>query len=344
MIDEASSRPFVSVLMPCRNEESFLGPCLDSVLAGDYPQDRLEILVLDGKSEDGTGAILDRYVDRHPVIRRVENPDRISAAAMNRGLREARGEIIVRLDVHASYPPDYISRCVQRLVESGADCVGGMRRTEPRSPGLLAAAVVAAESDWFGVGNAHYRFRVKQPRPVDTVFAPCYRRSLFERVGPFREDLDRSEDIELHRRLLRSGGRILLFPDIVSTYFTRSDFLLNLRHRWKDGIWAVRPLFLSRSASVSLRHLAPLFFVLGLACGAGWIWIDPERGHLGALVFCSAYLAANLLASLRSAFRKRDPRLLPVLPVVFFGIHASYGLGSLIGFLQGMFFRPRGKS
>jgi glycosyltransferase involved in cell wall biosynthesis len=147
----------VSVVIPVRNERAFIACCLDSVLANDYPAGRLEILAVDGMSDDGTRDILADYASRHPALRLLDNPARITPAALNRGIREARGELVVRLDAHARLAPDYISQCVAWAESSGADNVGGRMRTLPRGSGLVAEAIALALGHPFGVGNSAFR-------------------------------------------------------------------------------------------------------------------------------------------------------------------------------------------
>jgi glycosyltransferase involved in cell wall biosynthesis len=149
--------PRVTVLVPCRNEERYIGACLESILATSYPLDRLEILVIDGRSSDRTRAIVQQYVNRDAFIRLVDNPRRIVPTALNAGIRLATGDIVVRMDAHVVYPASYITRLVTALQESGADNVGGRLVTVPSGEGAIARAIAIALSHPLGVGNAHYR-------------------------------------------------------------------------------------------------------------------------------------------------------------------------------------------
>jgi glycosyltransferase involved in cell wall biosynthesis len=277
----------VSVVIPVRNERAFIACCLDSVLANDYPAGRLEILAVDGMSDDGTRDILADYASRHPALRLLDNPARITPAALNRGIREARGELVVRLDAHARLAPDYISQCVAWAESSGADNVGGRMRTLPRGSGLVAEAIALALGHPFGVGNSAFRTNAAPrtnaaaprtnaaaPRWVDTVFGGCYRRGILERVGEFNERLPRGQDLEFNLRLKRAGGRTLLVPSIRCDYFARCDPRSFLRHNWTNGVWAIRPFAASEIVPVRPRHLVPLGLVLALS-GALAIWLAP---------------------------------------------------------------------
>jgi len=217
------SVPTVSVIIPCREEQAHIGACLRSVLANDYPQDRIEILVVDGMSRDGTPAIVAEVAQEHATVKLLENPQRTVPAALNRGLREARGEIIMRMDAHALYPRDYISGLVAWLLSSGADNVGGVCVTVPANRTATARAIALALSHPFGVGDAQHRVGVQEARWVDTVPFGCYRRSSFDRVGGFDEELVRNQDVEFNHRLIRRGGRVLLVPGIKSYYYARGS-------------------------------------------------------------------------------------------------------------------------
>ena len=197
--------PEVSVIVPCRNEVKYIAACLDSVLANDYPKERLEVLVVDGMSEDGTRAVVERYARTCPFIRLVDNPRRVTPAALNLGIASARGSAIMIMGAHAAYPSGYISELVTWLRHSGADAVGGRCVTRPGRESVTGRAIAAAVSHPFGIGNSHFRTGAAEPRWVDTVPFGCYRRDVFERVGVFDEELVRNQDDEFNHRILRQG-------------------------------------------------------------------------------------------------------------------------------------------
>jgi lipopolysaccharide/colanic/teichoic acid biosynthesis glycosyltransferase len=343
----AAGAPFVSVVIPVRNERDFLAACLDSVLANDYPAGRVEILAIDGASNDGSRAILDAYAARFPRLRILDNPQATTPAALNLGIAASRGEIFLRLDAHARLAQDYISQCVDWLAISGADNVGGAMRTLPRGTGLVAEAVALALSHPFGVGGSAFRTRPKKPCWTDTVFGGCYRREVFERVGGFNERLPRGQDMEFNLRLKRAGGRTLLVPSIRCDYFARSGLGSFLRHNWTNGVWAIRPFFESAIVPVRPRHLAPLGFVLALATAAAPAASSAYAGTAGLarlsssgagpwplLILLALYGTAAAGAAIDIARREHDARLVAVLPGIFCGLHLAYGLGSLWGLLS----------
>ena len=327
------SAPFVSVVIPCRNEARFIGACLDSILGNDYPKDRLEVLVVDGMSQDGTSEIVKEYAKRYSCIRLLDNPKRITPAALNIGIARSSGEIIMRMDVHARVGTTYISRCVQALEDYRADNVGGIMRTHPRQETPIAKAIASSLSHPFGVGNSYFRISSKEPRWVDTIFGGCYRREVFDKVGLFNEGLARGQDLEFNLRLRKAGGRTLLVPDIVSYYYARSDMKSFWQHNWKNGVWAILPFLYSTIMPVRWRHLVPLAFVLGLLGSVVVATVHPAGlWVLGGIA--GTYAIGNVAASVQVTLREKDVRYLVAMPVVFASLHVAYGLGSLWGLVK----------
>ena len=331
-----TERPFLSVVIPCWNEARFVAAFLDSVLANDYPADRTEILLVDGMSDDGTREIVQEYAAREPRLRMVDNPGHRKPVALNRGILQARGDIIIRLDVHAVYENDYLRRCVQGLLaHPAADNVGGTRRAQPRDDKLMSRAVSLANTHPLAAGNARYRVGASTsgPRWVDTVFGGCYRREVFDRIGLFDERLTRTQDLEFNQRLRAAGGKILLIPDIVCTYYPRGDFHEFVSWTFQSGYWPFRASRMIGRWIGSWRNFVPLSFVAGLAGGAA---LAPRstlvRRVTGAVV--GTYGGLVLIASARVASRQRDPRLMLAMPIVFVATHVVYGAGSIVGIVD----------
>ena len=327
--------PFTSIIIPCRNEERFIGSCLDSIIANDYPKEKLEVLAVDGMSEDGTRAVIESYGGQFPWIRLIENRRKITPVALNIGIKNAKGEIIIWMSAHNRYEKGYISRCVESLNKYGADNVGGIMTTLPRIDNFTGRAIVASLSHRFGVGNSYFRVQTDEPKWVDTVFGGCYRREVFERIGLFNENLVRGQDMEFNLRLKKVGGKTLLVPDIVSYYYARSDIKSFWKHNFTNGVWAILPFLYSPIMPVSWRHLVPLIFITGLLGSTllGFVW-TPFL-YLFLIIICS-YALANLGASFQIALQKRNVKYFVVMPFVFGALHFSYGLGSLWGFLKAL--------
>jgi glycosyltransferase involved in cell wall biosynthesis len=327
MVTVPESRPLVSVAIPCRNEREYIAACLDSVLAGDYPRDRLEILVADGQSDDGTRDILAQYVARYSCITLIENLKRTTPAALNAAIRSASGSVVVRMDAHVLYPSDYIRRLVDALEETGADNVGGVLQTIPADTTPAARAIAIGLSHPFGVGNSHFRTGAPERREVDTVPFGCYRREVFERIGLFDEELIRNQDDELNFRLIRHGGRVLLVPEVSCRYFARRSFRHLSRMYYQYGYF--KPLVARKVGRVmTVRQLVPSILLTALIGSGG---LSPWVPGAGAGFACIAALYGGFVLACSAFAAGADVRCGVALTAVFPILHFSYGFGFLRG-------------
>lgn len=324
--------PVASVVVACRNERSHIAPCLDSLVRGQYPLDRLDIVVVDGMSSDGTREIVREYSTRFPCVQLVDNPRLVTPVAFNAGIRAARGEVVAIVGAHATYDPSYLLELVRHLLDYGADEVGAVATYLPRRDTVLSRAIVVALSHPFGAGaNAAYKIGATKPQWVDTVSSGCYRRDVFDRIGFFDERLLHSQDIEFNGRLRRAGGKILLVPSARITYYARSELRDFLAHTFRNGLWVILPLLQTSESGMSWRHFVPVVFVLALLCGSvSW----PLLGTLPILLVTIPYVMASALASVGVVFRRLQPEYLLTLPPVFAALHLTYGLGSLWGIVR----------
>ncbi len=199
--------PIVTVIVPCRNEEKHIGRCLESILANDYPKERLEILVLEGMSEDRTREIVAGYSARHPIIRQVDNPQKHIPAAMNLGIQNARGATIIKMDAHSTFQRNHISLCVAYQEEYGAENVGGVCKMMPGANTAMARAIVLGLGSRFGSGNANVKVGVEKPTWSDTAAFGCFKKELFSRLGLFDERLLSSSDLDMNLRIRARGRR-----------------------------------------------------------------------------------------------------------------------------------------
>jgi cellulose synthase/poly-beta-1,6-N-acetylglucosamine synthase-like glycosyltransferase len=325
------SKPFVSIIIPCRNEAGFISACVESLDGNDYPKDRLEVLVVDGMSDDGTGAVLETLAKRYPYLRVLSNPRKTVPVAMNLGIAAAQGEIVMRIDAHYEYAANYISRLVDCLEENNADNVGGCLVMRPANKSALARAIAVGVSHPFGIGNAYYRIGASQPIQVDTVPFGCYRRDVFERIGVFDEEMTRNQDIELNRRLVRHGGKILLVPDIVLYGHARDSLRKLARMYFQYGYF--NPLVIRKSRGrITSRQIVTPTFALSLMIGAVLApWLSIARWFLAAVL--GAYALPLVGYSTATAVKHGIGCGLWML-VVFPTLHLSHGLGFLKGFLD----------
>lgn len=336
-----TSSPYVSIIIPCRNEAKGIRSCLESVVKSAYPKEQLELLVVDGRSDDKTRDIIDEFSSKYSWVRLLDNAQRMTPAALNIGIQSARGKVLIRMDAHTVYPADYVPKLVEWLERSGADNVGGVCITRPASDTPKAHAIAVGLSHPWGVGNSHFRIGVTAPKWVDHVPFGCYRREVFDKIGIFDERLIRNQDDELNHRLIRHGGRILLVPEIVS-YYTARDSLKKLWVMYYQyGYYkplAVRML----GTVVTLRQLVPTAFVGYLAVTA----VLAPWSHLMAL-FCGigvvAYLTVDLIIGVSVAF-KQGVRCGLWSALVFPILHVSYGVGYLKGIMDFLILRKQGAS
>jgi cellulose synthase/poly-beta-1,6-N-acetylglucosamine synthase-like glycosyltransferase len=318
----------VSIVIPCRQEEKFIGKCLDSIIDNCYPQDELEVLVVDGMSDDGTREIVHEYSNKYTWIKLIDNPEKIIPAALNIGIRNALGDIIIRMDAHNIYGKDYIAKCVKYLNEYNVDNVGGVWHTLPGNNTAVAEAIALGLSNQFGVGNAYYRIGLKESRLVDTVPFGCYRRKMFDVIGLYDETMIRNEDDELNTRLIKNGGKILLVPEIVSYYYARDTLKKLWEMCFQYGYF--KPLVIRKVGSVfTWRQIMPALFMAGMLIFLLLSFISgPFRWSFMTIV--ALYLALNLFYSLKISLAK-GLKYFPILPLVFFALHTGYGTGYLKG-------------
>ncbi len=340
--------PFVSVLLPIRNEAATIQRCLEAVMAQDYPSDRMEVLVLDGMSTDATRGILQQWMTvqtKFPLYL-VDNPAHMVPAALNIGIAKAKGDIIVRVDGHCEIAPDFISGCVKHLQAGHADGVGGVVETVGET--WLSRSIAVAMSSSFGVGGSTFRTNQGKQRYIDSVPFPAYPKETIRRVGLYDEGMYCNEDDEYNYRLRALGMKLLLAGDIKSRYYCRASFISLWRQYFKYGLWKVRVLQ-KHPHQMTLRQFVPPAFVLALLASALLaisILLFPVTYHLSAISYSLSpsalllsaiipllYIIVNLFACLYTGF-KRGWEYLPLLPFIYAILHISYGSGFLFGLIK----------
>jgi glycosyltransferase involved in cell wall biosynthesis len=323
--------PFVSIVMPVRNEADYIESNLTALLDQEYPADRIEVIVADGRSTDGTPEVVAAFAANHPSIRLIDNPGKIVSAGLNRAVGLARGEVIVRLDGHCEYPKDYVRKVVSLLERTGAANAGGV--LVPMGSSYVQRAICAAYSSPAGIGGAALRARPDSAdvREVDAVHGGCWRRETLNAAGLFDEEMVRNQDDELSFRIRKAGGRILQAAAIRVRYAVRDSWRKLFLQFAQYGYWKVR-LIRKHPRQASLRHFAPALFVLlllssgALAPFSGWARrIGLSTAALYLLVSGTAALAAALRSSIS---------LWPGIVVAFLMMHVGYGWGFLLGALR----------
>ncbi len=318
--------PSVTIIVPCRNERAHIEAAVMSMLAQVDVPGPLEVIVADGESDDGTRTILDRIAANDARLRVINNPKRVVSPGLNAAIRAAQGDIIIRMDTHSIYAPDYVAQCVVALQASGAQNVGGPARTRAESYFQQANAI--AYHSPFSVGGARFH-DVNYEGWVDTVTYGCWRKSTLLDLGLFDDALVRNQDDEFNLRLTRSGGRIWQTPNIKSWYFPRDTLIKLFRQYMQYGYWKVRVIQKHRIPA-SIRHLVPGGFVAAVLLLAG---LSPffSAAFLGLKVLVSTYLAVNAVVSVLSCRQMTRWKYIPIMPMVFGAYHLGYGWGFLRG-------------
>ncbi len=334
-----NKQPFVSVIIPCRNEEDYIHILLNNILEQDYPENNFEVLVMDGLSDDKTPAIVEEYSKKYPKIQYYENTQKIVPFALNRGIKLAKGEVIVRMDAHSEYPNDYLSKLVHYLYDLNADNVGGRCITLPAKDTLPARLIAEASSNSFGIGDSQFRLKNTEIKEVDTVPFGCYKREVFNRIGVFDEELVRNQDDEFNARLINKGGTIYLIPFVKINYYARKSIPKMIKMFFQYGYF--KPLVNKKVRKpATLRQFVPLLFTLYLffliaSAFVGFNWF------LIFLIPFLLYLLLSLIVSFKVSMRRKQIEFLFLLPGVFFLIHISYGWGYLKGIFKYLIFRSK---
>ncbi len=343
-----SELPSITVVMPIRNEGRFIERSLGSVLAQDYPADKLDVLVIDGQSDDDTRERVRTLASQHPAIsvELLDNPGRIVPTGLNLAIPQAQGELIARVDGHCELACGYLRAAVEELERcrgqgTPADGIGGPIDTVAETD--TARVIAAAMSSPFGVGGSAFRVGVDEPRWVDTVAFPVYTRGALERAGLYDEELVRNQDDEYNYRLRSRGGQVLLSPRLRSTYTSRSTLRRLWRQYFQYGFWKVRVLQ-KHPRQMQPRQFVPPLFVGGLlltamlALSSLVVQAPAWLGTTGTVLFAfaaGAYLLANLGASLWTLRRASLPVSgLLRLPLAFACLHLGYGSGFLVGLVR----------
>lgn len=326
----------LSVIVPIYQEEKYISKCIDSMLSQDYPKNDLEIILVDGMSKDRTREIVATYTAKYPFIRMIDNPERIAPCAMNRGIKEAKGDVIIRLDAHVYYPKNYFSLLVEKLNElPGAENVGALCNTLPVNDSITAQGIAAVLSSSFGMGNSHFRVGADKEMEVDTVPFGCFHRSIFDKVGLYDEELVRNQDDELNARIIKAGGKIYLIPQLVCEYYARDTAKKVYKMFYQYGVF--KPLVNKKLGSpATVRQFFPLFFVLGLLVGPVVCLFLP--------VLWWAYFAVIMLwFILATSFSLKDSKNLKRILTqnwIYFVVHFGYGWGYIVGIYKILFHRP----
>lgn len=325
---ENNKYPLVSLLVAVHNEADYIKGCLQSIIDQDYPKEYLEVIILDGLSQDASFQIAEDFCKGRNNYKLLINPLVIQSSAWNSGVEKSQGEIISIVSGHVELAADYVSKAVETIRRTGADMVGGTVRA--KNCGKLGETIALAISLPFGVGGARFRYTDREEE-TDSVFMGFCHRKVYQEIGGFDEEMIRNQDDEFSYRLLKAGGRIVCNPAIVSHYYNRVT-LPGLWHQYfQYGYWKVR-VVQKHPRQIRTRQFAPPVFVSALMISF-FLSLFISWGVMSLFLIVGSYLLANITASIIAAAQK-GWRHLPLLPVCFAILHLSYGIGFLMGLFK----------
>lgn len=316
----------VSLMVVALNEEKTLPSLLSNIMAQTYPHDKMEIILVDSLSTDGTVKIMRQFAKRSDFADVIlkKNPKKKLCYGWNIGIRASTGDVCMRVDAHAEIPPDFVEKSVDCL-KSGEFVCGGQRPNVLFEDSEFGRILLLAESSAFGSSIAGYR-RNKERTYAKSIFHGAYRREVFEKVGLFNENLGRTEDNEMNFRIRQAGYRICMDPGIISWQHVRPTLKGMLKQKYGNGYWVALTAGVCPGC-LELYHWVPGVFVGSLALG---VLLSPVT-KAPLLAVAGGYTAANLLMSVLSLRGQKKNRYAPLLPLLFAGIHTAYGVGTLVG-------------
>jgi glycosyltransferase involved in cell wall biosynthesis len=312
--------PTVTVIMPIFNEEKYIHDTVCSLMEQDYPKEKMEWLFVDGHSEDRTAEILHGILKDHPKARILDNPARQIAHGLNIGIREAAGEYIVRMDAHSEYARNYISMCIETILNTGADIVGGPMLAAGKT--AKQKAIAAALHSKFALGgnddhDENYEGYTK------AVYYGCFRREMAVKVGLYNEKMIKTEDDDFYARVIQAGGKIYQTPKIKMTYYPRNNFIDLWKQYYAFGYWKM-DLLKEKRVIIHRNQLVPSLFVLFLVVGAFLSFYRPFRMIYIFIVLLYLILCA-IFSSCNPKIHGAEQRIMLFWAHIV--IHLSYGIG-----------------
>ncbi len=328
--------PTLSLIIPCLNEQAFIEQMLKDILAQDYDRKLVEILIVDGGSTDKTLRILKKYQKLHKRIKILKNPGSFVPHAINYAIKQSTGSVIVRLDAHANYPPDYLSNLILWLHKTKADNVGGSWAISSVSEAIIPKSIAPVMGHPFSAVFASYRQGfLKYEEEVESVPYGCFPRATFEKYGLLNENLARNHDYEFNKRIARQGGHVMLVPDVYCNYFAPNGFFKLLKKSFSNGKWDfLTPKIVGAKDLLSSRHYVPLFLIIWTVLAVSISLFIPFTPY-SVFIFFPILLYIFLIgrASLSIALSEGKIEMLPFIFIAFGVLHTGFGMGSIVGFL-----------
>mgnify|MGYP001205605655 CR=1 FL=1 len=322
----------VSIVIPCRNEEKYIETCIESLLTNGYPQELIEILVIDGESNDRTIEIVSHLQKKNQQIKLINNPKKLTPFALNLGVFNASNEYLLIASAHSSFEKNYIQTLIDNISTlENAVAVGGIMETKVKNSNPLSEAIKEVLTHPFGVGNSIFRIGTNKIKKVDTVPFGLYKTKELVDLKGYNELLIRNHDMELSKRILKKGGAIYLVPDAKCNYFARENYTALAKNNFNNGKWNILTVYITHTfSSLSLRHFIPLFFLLSISIPSIAAICYFPFIYLSFSAFC-LYIMAMMYFSLKINNNKTNFLLILF---AFLCLHLSYGMGSMYGFLK----------
>ena len=319
--------PFVSLIIPTLNEEQYLEQTIFSLISNDYPSNKFEILIVDGQSKDNTLNIAQRLAKQFPNIRIISNPKIYQSAALNIGVKESKGDFIIRADAHAIYDKNYISCSIDLLQKGEFENVGPVQISLGYK--LIEKAIAKAMNSKIGMGNAKYRLDKREVFEVKSVWLGAWKKETLIKIDGFNENLPISEDFDLNYRLRKSGSKIAASNLIKAMYLVRKSLSGLFKQFYKYGFWKIKFLIIYPK-EFQIRWLAPPILVFSL-----FISVILSKFIIFTLLFPLSYLLILFLITINYMIKAssiKDLLSSMILLLVFPIIHISWGVGFLYGF------------
>lgn len=327
--------PSFAFIIPCFNEEGYLQQAVEAIISNGYPLENLDILIVDGGSTDNTLCIAEKLSEKYEIVRVFKNPKKILASAWNIGIENSNSDFIIAGNAHAKIEKNHFSKLADLSLKYTADCYAPMLITHPQDDTAFGKAVGGMMSHKFGVGNSEFRTSTGgEPIYVDTAHLGAYKQEVFMSGFRYNEEMVRSQDVELHKRLRLSGKKLLLCPSIKVHYYTRSNPKGFFKFGFINGYWVTKPMQFGATIASS-RHLVPLVFVLSILFP---ILLSIFFTNLYLISILSIFLYTLLLIYVAIEKYSKEKKLIYLFftPFVFSSYHISYGFGSLIGLIISM--------
>ena len=316
----------VSIIIPIYNEEKFITQLVKSILNQDYEHNNMELIFVDGNSNDNTIEFLKKSLKKSNIEYQILNNDkRITSISVNIGIKKAKNDIIIRLDAHSEYPKNYVSKCVYYLNKTGADNVGCL--CIPLAKNKVGSAIADVVSSRFGVGNSQFRINGESGY-VDTVPFGTFRKTLFERIGYFNEELIRSEDNEFNHRIIKNGGKVYMFNDIAINYYPRDTISKIMKMGFENGKWSIYTAYFI-PGTMKIRHFIPFFFTVSLLIGIVICLLNFTILKYAFFAELILYFLLDLIFSFKNI--KKGIVHIILTFIIYPLFHISYGIGSFFG-------------